>query len=63
MLTASGTVKDDVLILGEGWKFGPELGEGDGSIQLQAFELLVTVIGTDEQGLSHSALSERFHGK
>jgi len=62
MLTASGAVKDDFLILREGGKFGPELGKGDGSLQLQAFELLVTVIGTDEQGLPTPHFLKGFMG-
>jgi hypothetical protein len=51
VLTASGTVKDDFLILGEGRRLFPELGEGNSSVQLQASELLFTVIGADEQNL------------
>jgi hypothetical protein len=62
MLTASGTVKDDFLILGEVRKFGPELGEGNGSVQLQVPELLFTVIGADEQSFSRPLLLKGFSG-
>jgi hypothetical protein len=62
MLAASGTVKNDLLILGEGRKLGPEFGEGNGSLQPEVSELLFTVIGTDEQGLSRPQLLKGFLG-
>jgi hypothetical protein len=62
MLAASGTVKDDLLILGKGRKLGPELGEGNGSLQLQVSEPLFIVIGTDEQDFSRPQLLIGFLG-
>jgi hypothetical protein len=62
MLTASGTVKDNFLIFGEGRQLGPELGERNGSLQLQVSEPLFTVIGTDEQCFSRPQLLIGFLG-
>jgi len=56
MLTASGTVKDDFLIFGEGRKLGPEFGKGNGSLQMQVSELLFAVVSTGEQGYSRPQL-------
>jgi hypothetical protein len=62
VLAASGTVKDNLLIFGEGRKLGLELGKGNGPLQLKVSEPLFTVIGTDEQGLSRPQLLKGFLG-
>jgi hypothetical protein len=60
MLAASGTVKDNFLILGQRRKLCPELGERDGPFQLHAPELIIAVIGANEKNLTYAQLLEGF---
>jgi hypothetical protein len=47
-LFGSGAIEHNFLVLGQGWKFGYKLIEGNCSLELQPLELCIIVVGADQ---------------